>query len=284
MSIDPLGPGALDYLPCRYGASKLLFRGPKRSLRDPYIAFIGGTEVYGKFIADPLPALTERALDQPCVNLGFPNAGIDAFVHDPFVLEAAKNADVTVVQVMGAHNMTNRFYSVHPRRNDRFTAASQLLSVVYGEVDFSEYHFTRHMLGDLKKLSTDRFDTVRAELQQAWLARMRLLLGQISGRILLLWFAPSAPPKKGGVINDELDRDPLFITSEMIDQLKPLVTGVVIAQPSAEAVNAGTQGMVFSDMESPAAGQMLGPRAHEEAATLVVQALKDMRSVQKARQ
>ena len=36
-------------------------------------------------------------------------------------------ARLTVLQVTGAQNMSNRFYSVHPRRNDRFLKASPLL-------------------------------------------------------------------------------------------------------------------------------------------------------------
>jgi hypothetical protein len=42
MTYDALGVGALDYLPCRYGTSKLLFRGPRRPLKDPYLVFMGG--------------------------------------------------------------------------------------------------------------------------------------------------------------------------------------------------------------------------------------------------
>lgn len=42
MTYDALGAGALDYLPCRYGTSKLLFRGPRRPLKDPYLVFMGG--------------------------------------------------------------------------------------------------------------------------------------------------------------------------------------------------------------------------------------------------
>lgn len=277
MSIDVLGPGALDYLPCRYGTSKLLFRGPKRNLDKPYVAFLGGTETYGKFIQEPFPVLTEKALGVTCVNFGFLNAGVDVFVHDPFVLNAAGKADVTVVQIMGAQNMTNRFYSVHPRRNDRFIAASELLNVIYREVDFSEYHFTRHMLTDLMKLSQDRFDAVRSELQQAWLARMRLMLGQITGKIVLLWFAENAPPEKDEDTSDALGFDPLFITRAMLDEIKPLATKLVIAQPSKQAVTAGSEGMLFSEMEAVAAQQMLGPQAHNEVAEIVCQAIAEVR-------
>jgi hypothetical protein len=44
MTYDALGAGALEYLPCRYGTSKLLFRGPRRSLNKPYLVFLGGTK------------------------------------------------------------------------------------------------------------------------------------------------------------------------------------------------------------------------------------------------
>ena len=276
MSIDVLGPGALDYLPCRYGASKLLFRGPKRTLDQPYIAFIGGTETYGKFIQKPFPALVEAAMKKTCVNFGFLNAGVDVFVRDPFVLDAANKADVTVIQVMGAQNMTNRFYSVHPRRNDRFIAASQLLGVIYREVDFSEYHFTRHMLSDLMTLSADRFEAVRSELQQAWLARMRLLLAQITGKTVLVWFAENPPSQGDDTSGDLLGSDPLFITRQMLDELAPLVTETVVVEPSTQAMDAGTEGMVFSELETVAAQQMLGPQAHAEAAEAIIKTIAHM--------
>ena len=60
MTYDARGQGALDYLPCRYGVSRLLFRGPKSKLDHPYLAFIGGTETYGRFIADPFVHLVQK--------------------------------------------------------------------------------------------------------------------------------------------------------------------------------------------------------------------------------
>ena len=36
MAYDNPGDGALDYFPCRYGKSKLMFRGPRRRLEAPY--------------------------------------------------------------------------------------------------------------------------------------------------------------------------------------------------------------------------------------------------------
>lgn len=276
MTYDALGPGALDYLPCRYGSSKLLFRGPRRDLETPYLAFVGGTETYGKFIEKPFAARVEEKIDTTCVNFGFPNAGIDAFAHDPFVVGATENAKITVVQVLGAQNMTNRFYAVHPRRNDRFVSASQMLQTIYREVDFADFHFNKHMLNRLMVVSPGRFEAVRAELQQAWLARMRLLLGQIKGKTILLWLSDHAPASNGAMDVETLGSDPLFVTREMMDEIAPHATKVVEVVASKESLAAGTDGMVFSQLEAMAAAEMMGPVAHTEAADAIVDAIRTL--------
>ena len=275
MTYNAMGPRALDYLPCRYGKSRLLFRGPRRKLNKPYLAFLGGTETYGKYIKDPFASLVERETGMMSVNFGCPNAGIDAFANDPFVPGAAAEARIAVVQVMGAQNMTNRFYSVHPRRNDRFVAPSDLLRTIFRDIDFSEFHFNKHLLSCLMRASPERFDTVCKELQSAWVARMKVMLGQMRGKTILLWFADHPPPR-GSVTYDGLGRDPLFVTRDMIDELAQFVTKVVIVVPSDRAFEQGTEGMVFSPLEAHAAEMLPGILAHEEAAAALANALADM--------
>jgi hypothetical protein len=272
MTYDVLGPGALDYLPCRYGTSRLLFRGPKRNLNSSYCAFIGGTETYGKFIQQPFPALVELELGMPCVNFGQANAGIDAFSYDPFVIDAAAKANVTVVQVMGAQNMTNRFYAVHPRRNDRFISTSTLLRKIYRDVDFADFHYNKHMLTRLMMVCPDRFEVVRQELQQAWLARMRLMLKQISGKSILLWFAEHTPDA-GSDEGVGLGPDPLFITTDMLHEIAGFATEVVEVVASTKAKSQGTEGQFFGEMEAVVASEMMGPMAHQEAAVAVLRAI-----------
>lgn len=271
MTYENLGEGALDYLPCRYGKSKLLFRGPRRKLEGEYALFIGGTETYGKFIEQPFPALVEAQLGLPCINMGWLNAGVDVFLNDSTVVEAAQAARVTVIQVMGAQNMSNRFYAVHPRRNDRFLKASTLMKQVFREVDFTEFHFTRHMLCTLSRLSPERYAMVVDELRSAWMARMEQLLAKVSGKTVLMWFADHSPDddtSDGG-----LGADPLYVDREMIERIRPLVTEVVEVPASPKALALGTDGMVFSQMEAPAASEMLGPMAHAEAAQALVDPL-----------
>ena len=272
MTYDALGAGALDYLPCRYGTSKLLFRGPRRPLKEPYIAFLGGIETYGKFIANPFPELIEQSIGRICVNLGCVNAGVDVFATDPQIVKIASGADVTVLQLMGAHNMSNRFYTVHPRRNDRFLKPSTLLQAIYREVDFAEFNFNKHMLHRLYTLSPGRFDTVVVELQQAWLARMRMLLGKIEGKVVLLWFADHAPDD---TFPPDQEKDPWFVTREMIEELRSMPAELVEVTASPSSCALGTEGMVFSPMETPIAQQLLGPAAHQEAAAALLESFVD---------
>lgn len=275
MTYDVLGPGALDYLPCRYARSKLVFRGPQRNLQEPYIAFLGGTKTYGRFVQTPFPALVEKRLGKPCVNLGLPNAGIDAFTLDPFVIGALSRADGVVMQVLGAQNMSNRFYTVHPRRNDRFVAPTSLLCSIFPEVDFADFHFTRHLLGHLEKVSAKRFAAVRKELQRAWVARMKLLLRQIPKKSILLWFADRAPAGDDIGKIEDFGIGPLFVTRTMLDQITPHATRLVEAVASPLAISRGTEGMIFGPMEAMAATQMLGPLAHEECAALLIGEIPD---------
>ncbi len=270
MSIELSGAGALDYLPCRYGTSKLLFRGPRRRLNNPYLAFLGGTETYGKFVAQPFPAMVERKMGRDCVNLGCLNAGLDSFVHDTEILGIASEAELTVMQVLGAQNLSNRFFRVHPRRNDRFLQASPLLSAIYRDVDFTEFSFNKHMLGHLHMLSPERFETVRDELRQAWAARMRLLLNAVGSGVVLLWVQMG----RGGPEPAALGPDPALITPQMIDALRDSVLDVVEVEIAKSGRAKDMIGMVYGQMDAPAAMQLPGPGAHELIADRVVEALR----------
>lgn len=276
MTFIATGRGILDYLPCRYGESKLQFRGPKRDLSHPYVAFVGSTETYGKFIQTPFPALVEDSLGTTCLNLGQNTSGIDAFVNDPFVIKAASDAEVTVVQVIGAQNMSNRFYGVHPRRNDRFLSVAPIMQTIYREVDFSEFHFTKHMLSHLMMVSPDRFDIVQQELQNAWMARMQFLLSQVKGKTILLWFADHPPTENARDQECDLNDEPLFVSRHMIETVKSHATSYVQVVASAEACAAGTEGMMFTDLDAPAAERLMGPLAHREAAEALVTAITEL--------
>lgn len=268
------GEAALDYLPCRYGESKLLFRGPRRSLDRPYVAVLGGTETYGKYVPLPYPALIEQETGLRMVNLGAVNAGLDVYLNDPAVLQIAASACLTVIQIVGAQNLSNRFYTVHPRRNDRFLRASPLLRSVFREVDFTEFHFTRHMLQSLQKISGERFEVVAEELRAAWVARMIGLLERLPGKTVLLWMADHPPARGGG--RADLTVDPILIDTEMIAAVRSRATACVELVSSAQARARGLEGMVFGQLEAPAALGLPGPAVHAEVAARLGPVLADL--------
>ncbi|MDU9002773.1 DUF6473 family protein [Sedimentitalea todarodis] len=272
MSFEVSGARALADIPCRYRTSRLLVRGPRRSLRDPYVAFLGSSDTYGSFVMHPFVALAESEIGLTCVNLGCANAGVDALLNDQDVLDIAGAAKLVVLQVSGAQNMSNALYRVHPRRNDRFLSASPTLRAIYPEVDFMEFHFNKHMLTTLHDLSADRFRAVRQQIQQAWLARMRLLLDRIGAQTRLLWVRHD-PPETGGA-QASLGGDPLMITRSMLEALSENSGGVIEVSVAAAGQSGDLDGMFFGPLQAPIAELSLGPQAHEAIADQLVSHLK----------
>src|SRR6056297_565899 len=264
MAYQRMGRSPLDYLPVRYAGSRLVFRGPRRSLAGAYVACLGGTETYGSFVERPWPALLEADLGMVCVNLGLPNAGPDVLACDPGLLQTAQRARAVVLQLPGAMNLGNPFYRVHPRRNDRFVAAEPALRTLYPEVDFTEFHFTRHLTRRLAAISPARFARLRAGVQEAWVSRMSRLLRDLAPPVVLLWQA-SHPPG-GGADNAAIGTDPAFVSRAMLDVVAPRAAASVLAVASEVAQAQGTRGMRFPPMQEDVATALPGPLAHREVA------------------
>lgn len=267
------GAGALDYSLCHYEGSRILFRGPMRSLERPYVAILGGTESYGKFVERPFAELLEDRLGLNVVNLACVNAGIDVYLAEEKVTRIAARAEAVVVQVTGAQNISNRFYAVHPRRNDRFLGATPLLRSIYRQVDFTEFSFTRHMLGVLQQTSREKFALIAAELRQAWVQRMRLLIDRLPPQRILLWMAEAPPPMEPVL---DLYREPLLVDAQMIAALEPLVTHFVRMIPSQAAMAEGPEGRICSEMERPAAQTLPGQTFHREVSERLADLLERM--------
>ncbi|WP_372840508.1 DUF6473 family protein [Phaeovulum sp.] len=261
------GGGALDYCICRYGKSKLRCRGPRRRLTGPYIAALGGTETYGKFVARPWPQLVEERLGLPVANFSSVNAGVDLFLSDPHIITIADAARATVVQLSGPQNLTNPFYAVHPRRNDRFLRATVAMHTLFREVDFTEFNFTRHMLTVLADRFPERFGQLAACLRATWQERMLALLGRIRGPVVLLWIGSYGP----GAVTDPVPLDAAMVTS-----LAGHGRELLRVDPSMTARMAGTAGMWFGPLEEPAAAEMPGPMVHAEVADAVARSLVGM--------
>ncbi len=229
--------GRETYDICHYDGSKLVLRGPERSFDEPFIAVLGGSETYGKFVRNPYPHLLEDWIGVPVVNLGVMHAGVSLFSNERWLLDIASRAKVTVIQIMGAQNMSNRLYCVHPRRNDRFLTSSDHLRQMYPEIDFTEFNFTGHLLSGLSAGSPDRFAVVVEELRWAWVQRMRRVLTTITGNVVLLWMSDHSPDDAA---TDTPCADPAFVNRAMLDEIGEFASGLVeVVRPSREQDEAG---------------------------------------------
>ncbi|MEP1354722.1 MAG: DUF6473 family protein [Tateyamaria sp.] len=146
--------------------------------------------------------------------------------------DVTTKAAASVIRITSPRNMSNRFYRVHPRRNDRFVDASALLRPIYRDVDFAEFNFTNHMLQRLITISPERFETVLDELRSAWVARMRLVLSQIQGKSILLWASDMSPEDA----DCNLDAEPAFVNRAMLEEVASLATHYVEVVASQEAM------------------------------------------------
>jgi hypothetical protein len=219
----------------RYGGSRLVFRGPERDTGQRFVVVLGGAAAFGRDIAAPWPDLLEHRLGRPVVNLSLPQGGLDAWVGDGDVMALVGRAEDVVVHLTGAALLSNRFYSVHPRRNDRFVGASGALRHLFPEVDFTEFAFVGHMLKVLGAKGEVRLRPLVAELQAAWTERMGRLLQQAGGRALLVW-AEAAPPPVRAVLPGGVD----FVDAGMVAAAAGQARGVLhLSLPAAECATPG---------------------------------------------
>ncbi|MEM7075656.1 MAG: DUF6473 family protein [Pseudomonadota bacterium] len=253
---------------CYYGSSRLAFRGPRRDLSGRFVALLGGSETYGRGVSRPFPDLLEGHLGLNCVNLGWPNAGVDVMYSDPMLVRIASKAALTVLQVPGAVNMTTRFYKVHPRRNDRVIAVRAPLRRLYGDVDFTQFAFTRHLLAHLRAVSPERFLQIQSEAAAVWTQVMRRLLERIEGPVVLLWFSDRAPNRH---CDDPcLMNEPSLVSADMLEMIATRSCAVVACPTGTTAqprpgLTALAERLVFGPPDR-ALRLLPGPQAHENAA------------------
>jgi Domain of unknown function (DUF6473) len=232
-----------------------------------YVAVLGGSATFGKGVAEPYPALVQAATGIPVLNLGVQNCGPDVYLSDPEVLTLIVRAEAAVVQLTGVETLSNPFYKVHSRRNDRFLAATPALRALFPDVDFTEFHFTRHLLQTLAHVDADRFGVVARALKTTWVQRMQHLLVHLPLRRQLLWLSDGAPP-------DRVDRlrpgpGPLLVDAGMLASLRPLAGDVLVAVPGPEAQSGASGDAADATWGGGPNAGLPGSAAHRDVAAVL---------------
>lgn len=219
---------AKDWPTWRFGRARQIYRGPRPDLDQPYVAAIGGSETFGKFVRCPWPQFLEARLDFPVANFGTPGGGPSFFLKDPALLEALSKARACIVQVMPAWATSNRLFTVRKRRNERLNTVSDMLKALYAEIDVAAFRYTHNLLHRLYMADPQKFRVVDLELRAAWTARMRDLAEQIETRKVLFWFSERRPEDDGGPnASPEKLVSPAFVNRAMIEAIRPHFDAVV---------------------------------------------------------
>jgi len=112
--------------------------------------------------------------------------GVDYHLNDPSLLEQATQSKAFALVMPPVGNLSNRFYAVHPRRNDRFLTARPELKALFPEVDFATMAFTGHVLSTLAATCPERYAEVRRAITTAWVSRMQGLLRSLPSQGALI--------------------------------------------------------------------------------------------------
>ncbi|WP_234899569.1 DUF6473 family protein [Ruegeria lacuscaerulensis] len=273
MSYYQTGSGVPEDAVCRYSGSRLWFRGPERSLDTPYMACIGGTETFGRFVETPFASVLEDKLDRRCLNLGSLFCGVDALCRDSGLQSLMDKAELCVLQAPDLLGQSNRFYRVHPRRNDRFLAATDDLISLYPDVDFADVNFVHHLMALLRDHQDARFEAVADELRRNWLKQMRALLEKLDVPVILLCLQVVGQ-SDGGDPADEAD---VPLSLGLLDAVRPFCAAIVRETVSVSGQSDELEDMLFGTLQQPMAEYMIGPAAHRTIAEALAGPIRDLR-------
>ncbi len=214
------------------GQSRLPVRPLPKTISSEFVVYLGSEETYGRYVAKPFPSVVEAETGVQCVNLGCVGSSIDTFLQAKEIADLCSNAQLAVIEIMGAEAMSNRLYRVDPKNNQNLVRASRYLKALYPEIDFAVFRTVSELLTALAQTSNEKFYFVKLELHAAWVARMRTLISEIRVPAILLWIADHEPyyAETGGTVL----RDPLFVDRTMIEAVRHEVVDIVefVARPS----------------------------------------------------
>ncbi|HTT98049.1 MAG TPA: DUF6473 family protein [Rhizomicrobium sp.] len=185
----------IDYRQYRFGARRIVVRGPEEPVTQPYIVCLGAAQTFGRFVDIPYPQLLQERLRVRCINLGVAGGGPELFLADEDVLALCAGAKACVLQVMSGRSVSNAFYQVEPRRNAIITSFSDELKNVIADLRRKKKKLFAHDV--LVKISETQDEAVTKrvfdDVRRAWIDTTLQLLERISTHRILFWFSEREP-------------------------------------------------------------------------------------------
>ena len=186
-------------------------RGPLVDQTQPFLAFIGAAQTFGRFSDDPFPSKLSRRLDIQALNLGMGGAGPDTF--NPDLLEPLNRARAVVVQVLSGRSQGNSMF-------DNSGSGGH-----YGRriSDGEEMPFNKFLADLVEREPADAVQRIVEETRQRFVEAMTSLLCRIECPKILFWLSTRSPhyEMEPGSAYGYLSDFPQLVDQAMLDQLVP---------------------------------------------------------------
>lgn len=192
----------VDYQLYQLPGTKLQFRGPQQQMPDgEFFSCLGAAQTFGCFVERPYPALLEKQLGIPALNLGYGGAGPLFFNRHPELVEIVNRGRLAVVQIMSGRSEDNsRFESRGLEFLTRRSDGKQMSAdAAWRSVLEFRYAWKRLPLGQglartvCRKLGSVDAKRLLAETRTNWLASYEKLLDAIKVPTVLIWFSKRTP-------------------------------------------------------------------------------------------
>ncbi len=211
-------------LPGSDASAHTLVRGPiPVDLAKDFIACVGGAHTLGRFVQSPYPALLQKQLDIPVLNLGHGGGKPEFYLQSEAFIDVINKAKCAVVQVMSARGSPNRFLTPTSHTHN-------IMKIAEGISSSKNPIFVDAAYGKLlKQCQPERVLEAINETRANWVAEMGNLLDRIQVPKILFWFSVRTPSYVERFDNPHalLGDYPELVTESMIEALKPKVQGYV---------------------------------------------------------
>lgn len=222
----------IDYECYELPETGLWFRGPQSATLEPgrYFSALGAAQTFGCFCPHPYPALLEKRLGFPALNLGYSGAGPAFFLQHPEILAHVNRGAFCILQVMSARSTSNSQFDnpeglAHGRH--RATGKPAVAENIFKEAlwwDLDRIPLPYRVIMPFLKYLSIPLPTARrlvGESRENYMRDFGALMAAITVPKILLWFSerqPSYAPRYHSCWW-LLERFPQLVDKKMIREL-----------------------------------------------------------------
>jgi LPS sulfotransferase NodH len=206
--------GGFDYELCQIpGLGTRYYRGPAVDTREPYLAFVGAAQTFGRFASAPFPSLLGRRLGIPVLNLGVGGAGPRHFNTSGY-LSLLNQAEAVIIQILSGRSSSNSLFdnSASGGLRGRTSFSSEPMR--------AEEFFARAAT----TYSREILERIVAETRDDYTEQFIDFINKISVPRILLWLSTRAPAYR-----EDYDRPPYGI----LGSFPQLVNSRMVAEIAA---------------------------------------------------